>query len=483
MNKKNAVVLMAVITVLIASTASAQAPGPGGGWWSGEQIQNVGSVDAQITLTAYDMASAATYAQTKTVGPGAAYTFTPADFSTMPAGFVGSAIVSSDQPIKGIVNVTNQPSSGGLGVTGGKASAQYQGMDNPDSPLYFPLVKNNRYGQTTVFYIQNAGSAAATATAVFKMDNGGVYTFTTPLIGVGKMVFVQPSDAGVPNTDAGRANIGSVSFTSAQDLAGTVMEYKVSETIATAINGTRGFTAADFDDKAYAPVAKRNRFGRFTGIQVMNVTGSSINVTINYVGTGGPCKGQTATDTHSVEGGKSFTFVQVAGQTNLPDNCTAAATIEGTGNFVAIVNEQNMTGAPTAGIVYSAMPDKSATKKIAAPLYKDQRFNATSGLQIQNVGTATATNVVATFSCKGAATFTAISAPQTINAGSGFLFYKPSAMPAGTFIAANPFSSANVNCAVIITSDQNIVAIVNETSTTTPPHLDDYNYEGFNLTQ
>jgi hypothetical protein len=483
MNKKVMLfVALTVLTVLAVGTTFAQGI-PGSGWWSGEQVQNVGTTTATISITAYDSASVSTYVTSTQVTSGSAFTFVPSSFASMPSGFVGSAIVSSDQPIKAIVNVTNQQ-SGSLGVAGGKAAAQYQGTESPATALYFPLAKNNRFAKTTAFYIQNAGSAAATATAVFKMDNGGVYTFTTPSIGPGQMVLVSPSDAGVPSSpsDSSRVNIGSMSITSAQPLAGTVMEYTVGETVATVLKGTRGFTSSDFDDKAYAPVVKRNRFNRFTGIQIQNVGGSAIDVTISYVGTSSSCLNQTAQDSATgIAPGTSRTFVQSTGNTNFPDNCTGSATITATGNFVAIVNEDTVVGS-TAGITYSTISDNKKTAKLSAPLFKDQRFGFSSGLQIQNVGSAQATNVVATFSCRvnATTTFTAISLPQTIPAGGATLFYKPSTTPT-RFTGGNPFSQAGVNCAVTVTGDQPLVAIVNETPDTAGA-LDDNNYEAFNLT-
>jgi hypothetical protein len=260
------------------------------------------------------------------------------------------------------------------------------------------------------------------------------------------------------------------------------MEFTHAESPATVLNSTRGAASADFDTKAFAPVVKRNRFGRFTGIQVANVGTNPITVTVTYIGSApAACKGTTYTDVKAdIPGGTSYTFVQFAGSTNFPDNCTGAANIQGSGNFVAIVNEQNMSGSAAAGITYSAMANTSATHKIAVPLYKETRFNNTTGLQIMNVGTGSA-SVVATFACKGGATFTAVSNPQTIAMGGAFLFYKPSTMT-GVFTTANPFPSGNVNCGVTVTSDQNVVAIVNEMSTVAIPHVDDNNYEGFNLT-
>jgi hypothetical protein len=480
--------LVVVASMLLSSSALAQAL-PGSGWWSGTQIQNVGSAQATVNVTLYDSSSAATFSTDTTIDPGASTTLIPTAWAGLTAGFQGSGIVSSNQPVKAITNITNQL-SGSFGTAGGKAAAQYQGTEAAATTIYFPLAKHNRFGETTAYYIQNAGTAAATAQVVYKMDNGGTYTFTTPSIGPGQMVAVLPSDAGVPSTpsDATRVNVGSASVTSAQPLAGTVLEFRVGEVVASVLKGTRALTAADFDDKAYAPVAKNNRFGRFTGIQVLNVSGGPINITIDYVGSAAnnpACLNQTFQDAFAgLAPGTSKTFVNVPGQSNLVSNCTAAATITANGNFVAIVNESNVAGGTIAGIAYFAMPDATKTAKVSAPLFKDRRFNFSTGLQIQNVGNATATNVVATFVCRGNnganTPFTAISNPRTIPAGGAYLFNKPSTMPAGTFTGGNPFSLQGANCGVTVTGDQPLVAILNE-SPDTAGALDDNNYEGFNL--
>ena len=127
MKKKlfSAVVAVAIITTF-ATVALAQNGIPGTGWWSGEQVQNVGSASANIVVTAYDSATANTYSSSQTVVSGAAFTFIPTNFAGMPSGFVGSAVVSSNQPIKAIVNVTNLQ-AGSFGVAGGKAAASVSG--------------------------------------------------------------------------------------------------------------------------------------------------------------------------------------------------------------------------------------------------------------------------------------------------------------------------------------------------------------------
>jgi len=482
--KKRMVSILAVVVVLalVAGVVAAQTGIPGSGWWTGEQVQNVGTSTANIVVTAYDKNGSLTYTTSQTATVGSTVGLTPNNFAGMPSGFIGSAVVSSDQPIKAVVNVSNV-FNGTFGVQGGKAQALYQGTESPDTKLYFPMAKNNRFGNSTAFYVQNAGTAAASVTAVFKMDTGSptnVYTYTIASLDPNKMAVINPVDASVPSAGGtgGRDNIGSLTVSSAQPLAGTVLEYKQGQTIATILGGTRGFTAANFDTKTYAPTIKNDRFGRFTGIQVQNASANPVNVTVVYIGSAGVCAGGTYTDTTTgLQPGSSKTFNQLVGQSALPANCTAAATVSATGTVIATINETNMSNNANAALsTLSAQGSSQATTKISVPQFKDQRFGATTGLMIENVGTATA-SIVATFSCRGGATFTAISVPRTAPVGGAIQFFKPSNNPAWF---STPFPSKNVVCGVTITADQPIVATANEQPDTVGA-FDDNNYEGFNL--
>jgi hypothetical protein len=322
--------------------------------------------------------------------------------------------------------------------------------------------------------------------ATFTMRNGDMHTVNVPTIGPNQMVVFQVQDAATWAPTVNDSRVGGLIVTGDQPLAGVVMEHDTVADPAVVLNSTRGFTSSDFDTKAYAPVVKHNRFGAFTGLQVQNTSGGPIDITVNYVGSGGACAGNSYTDTATgVLADTSKTFVHLgAANTNLPDNCTGSATVTATGSFVAIVNEQETAGAAKVGITYSAMADGAATSKVSAPLFKDDRFGARSGLQIQNVGGAAATSWTATFDCRvnATTTFTAVSdAAKTgpIAPGGAFLFYTPS--DDNLFTAANPFSASNANCAVTIQADQPIVAIVNEAPVTVGA-LDNNNYEGFNVT-
>lgn len=482
-----------VLVGLLAFSSLASAEIPGGGWWSGEQVQNVGNDTAHLVVTAYDADSSATYVATYDVGVGSAYNFLPSDFAGMPDGFNGSAIVESDQPVKAITNVSNRK-AGSYGVTGGQANAQYQGIETPANELNFPMAKINHYGKTVTFYIQNGGSAATTTgSAAFKMRNGDTHNYTLPAIGPGQMIAFTAQDAGADPNDADRdGRIGGVTVTADQPLAGVAMEHRHVENPATVLQGTRGFSSADYDSTYYAPMIKHDRYGRYTGIQVQNVSGGPINIVVTYKGSAGACAGQTYSEPFNNLGDReSKTFVQNdANSTPLPHNCAAAATIAATGDVVAVVNEAYTsdylalhTELNQAEATYNAFPDAGKSTKLSAPMYKENRYGTTTGLQIQNVGSVQATNVVLTFSCLRGTTdlgsFTTV--PQTIDAGFGKNFTRVSQNASLWSGAVMPENAA---CSVTVTGDQPLLGIANEQVfpfVGAALQLDVNNYEAFNL--
>jgi hypothetical protein len=490
MFKKTAVSAVVVFVMLLMPlTAGASGSLPGSGWWSSASVQNVGSADGTVQMSVYDTASPSTFTSSDFALPmGQQVTIMPSDFTGLSAGFQGSGVVSSNQPAVAVGHVANYQFLG-LGTAGGKASARYQGMNAPATTLYSPIAKNNWFGLTTLFYIQNAGSSAATATVVFNMglSSPATYTFTTASIAPGQMAVVSPADAGVPNgpsNNSTQINLGTMVVSSAQPLAGTYVEYRVAESVATTISSMRLMAASDFDDKAFGPSIKHNWFNRFMGIAILNTSGGSINATINYVGTQGACAGSTFQDVVSniAPNRRGSIILGAGGTTNFPANCVGTAVVSATGNFVATVNESNTSGTPTSGNVSYMLPEVSSTTKVAAPTFFDQRNGFSSGFQVQNVG-ASATNITATFYCKGAGSantpFTAVSNAINVNPGSSFLFFRPKTTQAGQF--ATPFAQSNSVCSVMVTSSsQNIVGLMN-TISDVAGQIDDSKYEAFSL--
>ncbi len=473
---RKAVVVFSFVTIVaLIATGIAMADPPGSGWWSGEQIQNVGSSQATVQIIAYG--SGSTYSgDSRTLNPGASTTYLPADFSGMPDGFQGAAVVSSDQPIKAIVNVTNRQ-VGSYGVAGGLAAAQYQGIDSSQAAttVSFPLVKNDFYGKTTTFYIQNAGSSSATITATYKVAAGD-YTKTYTNISANEMVVLNPADANVPS---GTGSLGALTVTSDQPIAGVVLEHQTSASPATVLQATRGFVPGDFDTKIYAPIVKRGFYNRHTGIQIQNVSSSNVDITVTYYPVAG-CSGGPYTSTYSgLTPGASHTFFD---DPNLPSGCLASAVITATGNIVGVVNETFYPSVPAgqqqAQTTYSCIPDKVATTKVSVPLYKNKFYNKTTGLQIQNVGTANAT-VQLVFTDQNGTSYTLSN--ETIAPGAAKTYLELDNL-SGTW-STQP--GTGLLMGVIVTADQPIVAIANESVYPYDGSVlvqDKNNYEGFNLT-
>lgn len=514
-----AAVVALTLSLLLVGVAAAQfspAQLPGAGWWTGIQLQNVGSSTATVSIQAYPRTGTAPapYNIEGGIPAGGQTTLNPIQLG-LPAGFEGSAVVNSDQPLNAVTNVTNRYSSGGaLGTEQGRAAGQYQGVAGTvaSTELNFPLVKNALFGKSTTFYIQNAGTGDATVNATYRTA-GGNFNQNGITIPEGRMVVLLPGDAGVP---AGNGSLGSltVTSTSGQALAGVSLEYNPDEATATIVQATRGLTPADRDAKAYAPIIK-NTFGdRFTGLQIQNSGDAPVDVTVRYVGSsaGGSTCGGTPITPDTVEDlapGASHTFVQLPDaaadrRSNVPANCLASATIEATGgSIVAIVNEAFVRalvgeGQPhryDAAVTSFAIPATQATTRLSVPLYKENAFSKTTGLQVQNVGGEAANNVVATFSCGGGGGTTAqtyTTSAKTIPAGGSYtfvtLFNDDDSEFNGQPVPEDISGFAGI-CSAIVTSGQPIVGVANESSypffdfpeTEDNLEQDKNNYEAFNL--
>jgi hypothetical protein len=295
-----------------------------------------------------------------------------------------------------------------------------------------------------------------------------------------------------------------LTVTASQNLAGVALEHNTQEDHATVLQATRGFTTGDGDTTLNAPINKNNYYGRFTGIQVQNISGRAVDMYVNYVEnyeiatqhTPG-CPGGTASDhALNVPDGTSHTF----SSNGLHNGCFASATITASGKVVAIVNEEftsnylsSNPGHAEEDTSYAALRDLSATANLSAPLFKEDSYGNGTGLSIENVGTVDATNVVIIL--KGP-TGTYKSNSISSSHGKAYVAFDLRLKP-GSFWHGTPLTPTALGCqnnttgcgtngvfSVIVNSDQKIVAIANEAAY--PPltpliPMDESNYEAFNL--
>ena len=96
MHKKIFVLVLALLLISVGIVSAQSGNLPGSGWWSGQQIQNVGSASTSVLFTAYDgQGNDFPCGNPKTAAPGQSVNFLTNSDCTVPAGFVGSAVVSA----------------------------------------------------------------------------------------------------------------------------------------------------------------------------------------------------------------------------------------------------------------------------------------------------------------------------------------------------------------------------------------------------
>ena len=443
----------ALMLVLLVSVTSAQSGPPGSGYWFGATHQNVGSGPATVVVTAYDSNSSATYSYSPpALAQGASLNIGPSDIPGLPAGFIGSIVTSSDQALVALVNVTNRL-AGGFGVAGGKSAAIYSGVDGATAStnLRFPLAKNNHFNKTTTFYLQNAGSAATTIAVTFAFG-GTNYPYTTPSVAPGQMVAVDPGLASVPS---GNGNVGAMTLTAGQPIAGAMLEHEHTSPVGTVLQGSSGFSPGELDQTVFCPTIKKNHFGRTSGLQVQNTHSATQNVTVTYIGT----SGTFVRNITNLAPGASTTLINDA---NITSGTLFAARVVGSAGPVAgIVNESELplVNPLQTSTTYNCQAESTATNTISYPAFKETFFGRTTALQVQNVGNSAANNVVLKFTDNNNNVRT--TQPQTIAAGASSVLVcvsSNSALWSGTSLGASTLSG------VIITSNQPIIAVANEAS-------------------
>ena len=480
MSKKVLPVIALLIIVLVSvSMVAAQNALPGSGWLSGQQIQNLSeSSNASIVFTAYDQQGTPTNCGSQSAPPGGSVNYLTNTSCNVPAGFVGSAVVSADQPIAAIVNVVNSPT--------GRAGGMYRGTDGADvaNNIAFPLVKNNFNNRNTTLYVQNASTNPNNITVKFTIE-GTDYTKAYNNVAANAMIVVTGSDAGAPT-----GKFGSATATGTGALAGTALEHQINVPVGDNLQAYTAFTPSNFDDLAYCPLVRNGHTAanQTTGIQAQNVSGAAqtIQVVYSYRVGNGPTQSKTVTSA-SIAPGASANFFSADATVGIPAGALGAATVKGMGggNIAVIVNDAAYNSNPQRQTAYTCFPDSSKSNKIALPLYKEYFNGNTAGIQIQNAGAAGATVTLRYTSTVGNKVVT-FSHNTPIPAGASATFFGVSQLiaPAGiSVVNGNRTDLVGTYGGVVITSDQPIVAIVNEAPGAlggAPSTQDAKLYEGFN---
>lgn len=370
MNKTRVIAFVVVALVAMALPFAAYAQGPSGTYASGISCVNLGSSQATYNITFYDDTGAQSGQLSGTISAGGNVQYFTPNVSEIPSGFLGSAVVSSDQPVACSVNTQTSSGTTRVGTSNGVSS------DDTGTTLYATQVLNDLGGFTSYVAVQNASDSAADVTATF-YDNSGssVHSETVNIPGNSSHVFYQ--DDG--NLSAGF--IGSATFEAVDGttpLAGTVNFYNDGSSADTAqFLSYNTFTSGA--NTAYLPRLVKNisGVGYTSGFSCQNLGPGSVDLEMNVTFTDQSDNSTvtaTLTRTGLSEGQAWAAYLGNATGTALDGvsrgyGSAVVTTTGGTGTVACTVNED--VRAPFAnagqGSTYSGIPDGEQSNTMFFP--------------------------------------------------------------------------------------------------------------------
>lgn len=229
--------------------------------------QNVGTAAANITIQFYPKANGTPIPVTPApLAKGAGTSLYVGSVSGLSSGFLGSAVLSSDQPVVatlvqiGSGTVKNRPLSGAFSV-----GSNY---------VLVPTVLKNYFGSNSVFSVQNVGSAATDVTLKFVPTSGATVTHTVSALPAGSAEYI---DMGTfPGITAPTFN-GSVQINTTGSVVASSMELGTTSDKAYAFEG-----ATDFASTIFMPSALCSYNGQTSWYAVQNTAAGNVGVTVKY---------------------------------------------------------------------------------------------------------------------------------------------------------------------------------------------------------
>jgi hypothetical protein len=462
MKKVRLITMVTILALLLALVPVAFAGPPPGNWVSGIACQNLSSVDpASVTLYFYQEGNSTPVLQYDDPNPippnGSRNYYTPSSPPGVPEGFLGSVVVASNTPMA--CNVNTQTTGAGTTSDPYRIGTSAGFADTETSPtMYAPQVMKT-FGGTWSSYIavQNTTTAAVDVTISYKDRFGGsvgAATETMNIPGQSNHVFYQTDNAGLPANFLGAATIEADDGTSG--LAVTVNFYNSGSSSSTAqLHSYNGFAGGA--NKLFVPRIVRNYYGYNGGLSIQNVGGSATTVSIVFNFAGNTYNYNSP----SIAPGAALALYAPDMTALAPVDAlnetlrfgSATITAAGSGQVVAIVNEDNRGGAGIPaervgqGSSYNAMPEGSQTDTVFfAQITRRASGIYSGGFQVANT-TATAGKCDIAFSGAAAANQNDVTLP----ANGSFRRYAPDV----------PNLPDGFNASVTVTCDKPVVAISN----------------------
>ena len=376
----------------------AVAQGPAGTWASGIQIQNQSeTANANITITFYWAMGTANEGEVAHIfndvieaGKSKTY-YVPSHIEGLPSDFVGSAVVTADQPVAAILNTTR--ADGDL-----KRMGSATGVLSPASNVFAPYLRKHFYGRNSYVAIQNTSDQQASVTVTYYDGQTGdqiaaaTETWTIPAF----TTKISYQDA---NNDLPSGFSGSAVIAGNQPLAVVVNNANAGTDVDT--SGFESYNGlATGSTTLYLPKLTVNYYGYQSSFTVQNVGDAPADVTVTYT-----FGGDTYTQTRTGLAPNAAWAVYLATQSTLPDGLVGAGAAVVTSNqpLVGLVTEVRREMG--YAVISSAVAQGTATNAVLFPKFTYEYYNYSGGIQIQNISDQ-ATTVTLVFSQAGRADVT-----------------------------------------------------------------------------
>jgi hypothetical protein len=428
---------------LSAAQVTAPAPGTGNTLYiplilkraaqgeTGLQVQNLGPAPADLTLTYYDPdgQTRPEWTERGTAPANDSFTFYTPSAPNLPAGFVGSAVLQSTQPVGAIVNQQSPPDARPFFV--GTFVAPRAGANT----VFLPYALRGVDTRTSTITVQNASTSPATVNATFTSAEGQI----------GRVQLFLPPFAARQLRLADRADVPTT-MNAAAVLQADQPIVAIGDVVDSATGIFELYTGMSTGATSQlAPLVFSDRNGWDSEVRIQNASSAPVSVRVSVQPTGGGA--EITSPAQTVQAGAPYTFRPR--DVNVGGNFVGSAQVDGNANVVAVVSEFN-NGRGT-GMGYNAFAPTTATPRISIPLVFRDRNGFDTGVQIQNVDNSDA-QVRITYRLSTGASVIDFG---VVPANGSFTFYQPdnSQIPAGS-----------VGSAVVenIAGAQRLVAIVNE---------------------
>lgn len=306
-------------------------------------IQNTGTAATDVTVTYSNGAT-----ETKAVQPGSSERFDQAANAGLPAGFNGSAIVtSSSQPIAAAV-VENGPTT----------LLAYNGFVSTSTAPVMPLINSNNANFFTGVAMQNAGDQATDVTVSYtpsSPQDGTACTETKTVPAKGTVFFALDAFAANPPAGAndncanGAKFVGSAKVTTNSANQPLIAVVNQLNSITNKGEAYESFDASAATSTIVLPLIQDRFFNYFTGFNIVNVGTAATNITCTYSGT------SVQQTVANLPAGGTATLIQQGAIGNSYNGAGVCTADNANAKIIGVLNQVNPSAATDAFFVSQAI--------------------------------------------------------------------------------------------------------------------------------